>query len=553
MTLFAQTDVPCEFALQATGSYADICNDVEVDVVFVGADGEEWRVPAFWAGDNVFRARFAAPAPGRYSWRSICTDPQDTGLHGQTGELLVEPYAGDNPLYRHGRLRVAETRRTIEHGDGTPFFWLGDTWWMGLTRRLDWPGGFRALAADRVSKGFSVIQLVAGPLPDFDAVTGTWHPQQTNEAGWPWEKDWARINPRFYDLADLRIAFLIEHGLVPCIVGMWGYYLPFMGVGRAKQHWRNLVARYGAYPVVWCTAGEVNMSTYSSSADEREARREIQEQGWTEVTSYVRSIDPYRNPITAHPSRPDSRAMLRDETLLDIDMLQTGHSGYLSMQPTVEVVNACVAQQPRMPVINSEVCYENIMGGSQHEVQRFMFWTCLTSGAAGHTYGAQGIWGMSSRDEPFEGTTPSWGDGFWQDVMHLPGSTHVGIGRRFFERYPWWAFEPRHEPNLPAGRICAFATGIAGTVAVYYLPMGCVSEELMGMQTGAVDIAPVTVEPAATYRAYFFDPRTGAEVAIGAVTADAKGRWTPPRKPTRDDWVLVLEHPDKCAALLSPR
>jgi len=29
----------------------------------------------------------------------------------------------------------------LEHSDGTPFLWLGDTWWMGLTTRLDWPDG----------------------------------------------------------------------------------------------------------------------------------------------------------------------------------------------------------------------------------------------------------------------------------------------------------------------------------------------------------------------------------------------------------------------------
>jgi hypothetical protein len=26
---------------------------------------------------------------------------------------------------------------------GKDFFWLGDTWWMGLSRRLHWPEEFR--------------------------------------------------------------------------------------------------------------------------------------------------------------------------------------------------------------------------------------------------------------------------------------------------------------------------------------------------------------------------------------------------------------------------
>ncbi|MBN1247372.1 MAG: DUF4038 domain-containing protein, partial [Anaerolineae bacterium] len=205
---------PFEFALSAQRAYNDIFNEVEVDVVFADAAGASWRVPAFWAGDAIFRVRFAAPHPGEYTWRSVCTNPDDAGLHGHTGTLTAIPYDGPSTLTRHGRLQVAETGRTLEHADGTPFLWLADTWWMGLTKRLDWPDGFRRLTEDRVRKGFTAIQIVAGPLPDFCATRATWDPQQANEAGWPWERSFARINPAFYDLADLRMAFMVEQGLM---------------------------------------------------------------------------------------------------------------------------------------------------------------------------------------------------------------------------------------------------------------------------------------------------------------------------------------------------
>ena len=35
-----------------------------------------------------------------------------------------------------------------------------------------------------------------------------------------------------------------------------------------------------------------------------------------EIARYVRALDPYHHPITAHPSGPDTRAMLLDETVL---------------------------------------------------------------------------------------------------------------------------------------------------------------------------------------------------------------------------------------------
>ena len=140
------------------------------------------------------------------------------------GEIVA--YAGDNPLYRHGPLRVAADHRHFEHADDTPFFWLGDTWWMGLCQRLHWPDEFQQLAADRKAKGFNVIQIVAGLYPDMPA----FDPRGANEAGFPWENDYARIRPEYFDAADQRLRYLVEQGFTPCIVGAWGYFMPWMGV-----------------------------------------------------------------------------------------------------------------------------------------------------------------------------------------------------------------------------------------------------------------------------------------------------------------------------------
>ena len=58
-------------------------------------------------------------------------------------------------------LRASANKRYFEHADGTPFYWLGDTWWSGLSDRLSWEG-FQKLTADRKEKGFTVVQIVAG-------------------------------------------------------------------------------------------------------------------------------------------------------------------------------------------------------------------------------------------------------------------------------------------------------------------------------------------------------------------------------------------------------
>ena len=519
MTAYGRTNVSVEIAF--TGQE----EDAEVDVVFADENGVEWRVPAYLAGGTDYRARFAASTPGRYTYR---TDD------GQSGEVEIAPYSGENPLYQHGRLRVAANQRTLEHADGAPFFWLGDTWWMGLTKRLDWPDGFQMLAADRVAKGFNLVQIVAGPLPNFQVETESWHPFQANEGGWSWEQDWARINPRFYDFADRRIAYLVENGLVPCIVGMWALYTEVMGVERAKKHWRNLVARYGAFPVVWCIAGEVKLPAYSQLGVEGALAKAaaFQMEAWTDVGRYVRSIDPYHNPITAHPWEIEgARLALGDNGILDIDMLQTGHGGHSVLKRSVEAVNAVNARQPRMPVINGEPSYEGIMGAAWQEQQRFLFWSSMLSGSAGHTYGAQGIWQMSTREQPY---SQDWGDGFWQEAMHYLGSRQVGLGRRFLEQYPWWLFEPRHEPEVEKlGRVSSFAAGIPGTVWMFYL----VGNWADGTLAGVRDLS-VQLEDGVSYRAFFFNPRSGEEIEAGT----AKGLYPIPARPTMEDWVLILQN-----------
>jgi hypothetical protein len=80
-----------------------------------------------------------------------------------------------------------------------------------------------------------------------------------------------------------------------------------------------------------------------------------------------------------------------------------------------------------------------------------MFWLCLANGAAGHTYGANGIWqcnrpGQPHGPSPTAGSPPTgYGAIPWNEAMHLPGSTQVGLGKKLFERYPWPKFEPHPE------------------------------------------------------------------------------------------------------------
>ncbi len=100
-----------------------------------------------------------------------------------------------------------------------------------------------------------------------------------------------------------------------------------------------------------------------------------------------------------------------------------------------------------MPVVNGEVCYEALLGRIPAEVPRLMFWACVLSGAAGHTYGANGIWQVNRKDQPY-GKSPHGGDyGHlpWDEAMKLPGSGQLGMAKRLLEKVPWQQFEPHPE------------------------------------------------------------------------------------------------------------
>jgi hypothetical protein len=433
-----------ELTLRASRTYGDPFNEVRLDVTFIDPRGRELRVPAFWAGGAVWKARYASPVLGTHRFRSECSETEDGGLHGITGQVEIQPYTGPNPLYAHGPLQVSPSKRYLEHADHTPFFWLGDTWWMGLCHRLRWPEEFQQLAADRKEKGFNVIQIVAGLYPDMPPFDS----RGANEAGFPWETNYSRIHPEYFDAADHRLGYLVEQGFTPCIVGAWGYFMQWMGVEKMKAHWRYLIARYGAWPVVWCAAGEANLPWYLAKGFPYDDRKQVRD--WTEVMRFIRETDPFHRPLTVHPTainRYTARHATDDPGLLDFDMLQTPHGRREAVPVTVNAMRQSYAAAPVMPVIDGEASYEMLSDSLPTEWTRRMFWLCLMNGAAGHTYGANGIWQCNRPGEP-HGQSPhggSYGKIAWSEAMHLPGSRQVGLGKRLLEQYPWQQFQPHPE------------------------------------------------------------------------------------------------------------
>ena len=519
-----------EWTFTSDNDHNDPFTQIDVDVLFQ-QDGKEWKVPAFWAGEHEWRVRFSAPAPGDYRFTTICSDPTDNGLHGREGTLEASPADGDNHLLQHGPIRPSRNARFLQHADGTPFFWLGDTWWMGLCHRLHWPDEFTTLTADRVKKGFSVIQIVMGLYPDMPP----FDPRGANEAGFPWEAEYTRIRPEYFDLADRRIRHLVASGLTPCIVGAWGYFMPWLGVDKLKAHWRYLIARYGSMPVTWCIAGEANLPWYLADGFPYDDREQVR--GWTEVASYVKETDPYGRLLSIHPTglgKLTARGTIDDESLLDLDMQQTGHGDIDTLPPTVRTIRESYAAAPVMPVLNSEVNYEGIMGRNKDDIQRLMFWSCVLSGACGHTYGANGLWQLNRTGQP-HGNSPhggNYGEVPWDEAMNLPGSGQLGVAKALLEQYRWWDFTPHQEWVTSEDTTTGpYAAGIPGEVRLIYARQGNVRPGITVRE----------LEPGSEYTAVFVDPSTGERHGLGRAQPGDDLTWTSPAPPDDADWILILE------------
>jgi hypothetical protein len=561
----AQADQPSrkydriiEWTINSHKVYADPFNDVDVDVIFSRA-GQSWRIPTFWRGSQQWTVRFAPPEPGEYSYRLESTDPRNPDLNGHPGVITVAAYAGQNELLKHGMLRVSEDRRHFEFVDGTPFYWLADTWWTGLSDRLSWPG-FQKLTADRKAKGFTLIQVVAGLVPpeEFAPADPGFH----NEGGFVWDPQFKRINPQYFDYADRRIFYLLDNGIIPAIVGAWNPVLEQMGVSKMKKHWRYIIARYGAYPAFWIVGGEVFDPPVAAMPKFDVADRPTIPGGWTEVARYIRAIDPYHHPLTAHENPPPFDYPLQDESLIDFDMFQSGHYGWASIGVEVAQLDQHYSRTVvGKPIVEGEIGYEKLGETHFEDFQRAAFWLSMLNGAAGHTYGANGVWEAYTSDRPLH--RKRWSFMNWEEGMNLPGSYQVGLGAKLLRQYPWWRMAPHPEWVTPRGttllephpQINGFQFGTfkscddcepgdrvaeldANYVAAewkaqngtFRLPYAAgIPRELRFVYVPAVGLVPpvaptvLALEPDVHYRAYWWEPSSGTRVDLGAVERPALG------------------------------
>jgi hypothetical protein len=315
--------------------------------------------------------------------------------------------------------------------------------------------------------------------------------------------------------------------------------MKWMGVERMKKHWDYIIARYGAYPVTWTLCGESTLAWYHDMAERWEEERAKFRAQWSEVASHIQANDPYDHLLTVHPGPGifDGKPPIDKMEYIDMVMVQSGHDGFATIPRAKSLMERFYSEYPDKPVIHGEVCFEGMKGSSRDDVQRFLFWSDVLTGAPGFSYGVEGIWQFNTEEQLF-GVSPggnTWGNVPWETAYQYLGSKQVGLGRKLLEQFDWWKLRPAREritTNLEDDVYAPYCSAIDEHTFIIYMkwpPTRWRSCALNGL------------EPNVDYNLRFFDPVEGDIYNNEKVMPDAKGEIPISDVPISQDWVVIIE------------
>lgn len=435
---------------------------------------------------------------------------------------------GPSVDFTHGRLKVSENGRYLQHQDGTPFFYMGDTAWE-LFHRADLEQADMYLE-NRRRKGFTVVQAVI--LAELDGLN------TPNVYG---EKPLVDNNPEtpneaYFEFVDSIVDRALEKGICIGLLPTWGdkvYAREKIGVGpvvftpqNARSFGRFLGTRYSRKPnIIWILGGD---------------RPPLEcEAIWREMAAGLKEGDGSNHLITYHPmGGQTSSAWFHNEDWLDFNLLQSGHGG--PDYPNYTMVEADYALQPVKPCIDGEPRYEGIPVAFRYEngrqtdydTRQAAYWAVF-AGAHGHTYGCNDIWQMyGPGKEPFV-----WADTYWYDALDFPGAWQMLCLRRLIESRPYFERIPDQALVLKGqgeGADHVQATRATdGSYLFAYLPSG----KAVTMDTGKLSGSRI--------RAYWYNPREGRASLLGEYDNTGAMEFVPPLAGRGNDWVLVLDDADR--------
>ena len=499
-------------------------------MTFAGPGGRSHRVAGFWAGGRTWKVRFAPAEVGGWSWRS---ESNDLAMDSVEGRFQCAERRSRAPVCRHGPLRVSEDGRYLVHADGTPFFWLADTGWC-LLQELDVPQA-RAYAGLRAEQGFSAVQVVGIMARRFEGSDreirrGCLLPNARGHTACTLTDKGLAPNPPFSKHVDALLGELQKAGLLIAMLPHWGFLAnPYLVLHHVRgffqsgdvpifyredgaRYARYIGARYGAFLPVWVLGGDVRAET------------DQQLEYWRTVARSLDEGSGMRLLRTYHPlGHYSSSQWLHDESWLDFNMVQSGHS--IDNTNAYSLTASDFERTPTKPVINGEPCYENIahrLSPSEQkridaqQVRKAFFWSVLSGAVSGHTYGANNGFQFTPGMKYYGLEVADW----LTNVRSYPGGIQLGRIAQFWRRLQWWTLSPTPdltpaEENPANGAHVVAARSQDGQLTLVYVPLPDVYQPALGALAEGRNI-------------YWFDPRA----AKLSPASDL-------RAPSSEDWLFV--------------
>ena len=500
LTLTAATEIPDPFDFVRA----------KFSAAFAGPAGEQLEVPGFWDGGRSWKIRFTPTAPGAWSYATRFSDTGDAGLHGQRGALDVQGADGEG-LHRHGGfLKLSADGHYLTYTDGTPFFWLGDTWWAAPAENVPFDA-FRRQVEARVAQGYTVYQA-HGHRPLFaDTQLGALEATRHADAE----------TLRYWRETDRYIACGDEHGLLGMLGFARGDLLDALSLNDLERLWHYYIARYSAYAVGFLITQEYNIEP---------DKRPTQIPKMLALGQFIKDTDPWKRALTAHPwARSRDLRQAWGAPWFDFILLQAGHRRFESASSYQDIW-----QRPApKPCIESEANYEGFAATNFNvnaAAIRRSAYTALQAGSCGFTYGAQGLYaGIQDRAKP--GPTAKWGPVLSsEEGLALAGGAQLQHLRACYESVAWWRLRPLAAALEPAAPAVLVKAEPPDTYLLYYVAaqQPAPARRLKGVPAGA------------RYAAHWFDPRTGQSDTLAPLVSQGTALLLPPR-PDAQDWMLILK------------
>lgn len=403
------------------------------------------------------------------------------------------------------KLQVDDSQRFLVRADGSPFVWIGDTFWLfsKLTRdqRIQ-------LLDDRQSKGFNVVMIRVG--------MGN---EKVNEPI-GFNENLEPIESHFQEI-DHLVAEANQRGMYIAIATGWWQIITEHDAQTLYQFGKFIGDRYKDNDnVIWLSAGE-------SGAHHRQTKLDFER-----VESLARGIregDTGDKLLTIHADFQRGTAISPMSTLVDFNNWQTSQWCCPDDLPRKDDRNWTVwqaiaydyEQTPTKPTLDIEAWYENTnLGGgepaSPDNIRRRAYFSIL-AGGFGHSYGGSGVWDAMSDFEQalqYEGATQI---GYLSQFLHALGSDYLKL--RPAQEMIVGGQSADYDRHLQA------AAANDGSYALVYTA---------GTKSFDLDLTALNAETISTV---WFNPRTSELSDRNTVTQGDRVSFATPNE---GDWVLVL-------------